>query len=155
MSFQWLYRSLRASLRKPGHAEPILHAGAEAGPIKEEAPVQESAPRKPEEAVGMESSHGEHCPFLNRSDHRCAEHFNLDQLDFALEHCFDQYQTCPIYFELLNERLERRYEGATAPAASQRQQPRIRSPWKGSRTTTNDGRLVQVQIPARYTKQSA
>ncbi|MGH7214073.1 MAG: hypothetical protein ACREIT_04860 [Tepidisphaeraceae bacterium] len=50
---------------------------------------------------------GRHCPFLNRSDDRCAEHFKLDHLSHAYKHCFDRYTACPTYIELLCERRVR------------------------------------------------
>ena len=49
-----------------------------------------------------------HCPFLNRSDQRCSEMFNLDHLQHAFKHCFDQYHACPMYAQLLAERQGRR-----------------------------------------------
>jgi len=51
-----------------------------------------------------------HCPFVNRSDTRCAEHFKLSELDHAMEYCFGKYQLCPTYVELLGERQVRRRE---------------------------------------------
>ncbi len=45
-----------------------------------------------------------HCPFLNRADYRCSNHFSLDHLDRAFDHCFGAYQSCPTYQEMLNER---------------------------------------------------
>lgn len=61
----------------------------------------------------MPSSPGQHCPFLNRSDPRCAGNFSLDRLGHALRHCFGQYAACPTYVELLVERRARRSgEGA-------------------------------------------
>jgi hypothetical protein len=53
-----------------------------------------------------------HCPFLNRSDPRCASHFSIDHLGAAFDQCFDQYPTCPAYRELLLERRARRGEPA-------------------------------------------
>jgi len=53
------------------------------------------------------SDHESHCPFLNRTDHRCANHFSLDKLDRAFNHCFGQYQACPTYQEMLSERRGR------------------------------------------------
>ena len=50
-----------------------------------------------------------HCPFLNRADPRCSNHFSLDSLDHAFAYCFGQYQQCPVYGELLSER--RRWRG--------------------------------------------
>jgi len=51
---------------------------------------------------------GHHCPFLNRADARCGENFSLERLDHAYEYCFNRYQTCAIYHELLVERQVRR-----------------------------------------------
>ena len=51
---------------------------------------------------------GNHCPFLNRADRRCSEHFSLDHLQHAFKYCFDRYTTCPMYMELLSERRSRR-----------------------------------------------
>ncbi len=45
-----------------------------------------------------------HCPFLNRADYRCSNHFSLDHLDRAFDHCFGAYQACPTYQEMLSER---------------------------------------------------
>lgn len=49
-----------------------------------------------------------HCPFLNRADSRCSNHFSLDRLGHAFDHCFGSYKTCPTYLELLVERRVRR-----------------------------------------------
>src|SRR4051812_27247677 len=54
----------------------------------------------------------QHCPFLNRSDGRCAAHFSLLSLSEAFEQCFDQYATCVVYRELLLERRIRRAEAS-------------------------------------------
>ena len=56
------------------------------------------------------SDHESHCPFLNRSDYRCANHFSLDKLDAAFDHCFGAYQACPTYLEMLDERKTRQKE---------------------------------------------
>jgi hypothetical protein len=53
-----------------------------------------------------------HCPFLNRSDERCAAHFSLNGMTEAFEQCFDQYAACAVYRELLLERRVRRAEAA-------------------------------------------
>ena len=60
----------------------------------------------------------EHCPFLNRSDERCAENFNIDHLQHAFKFCFGRYKTCPSYIELLVERRIRRGEAAERMAAT-------------------------------------
>jgi hypothetical protein len=39
----------------------------------------------------------EHCPFLNRSDERCSENFNIDHLQYAFRFCFGRYKACPAY----------------------------------------------------------
>jgi hypothetical protein len=62
---------------------------------------------------------GEHCPFLNRADQRCSDHFSLDHLGQALSHCFGRYQTCPVYLELLAERKVRRSTAHASPALVQ------------------------------------
>jgi hypothetical protein len=54
------------------------------------------------------SNHESHCPFLNRADHRCGNHFSLDKLDRAFDHCFGEYHACPTYQEMRRERRERR-----------------------------------------------
>ena len=48
--------------------------------------------------------HGRHCPFLNRSQPGCSAYLTLERLRHAFEYCFDEYQTCPLYSELLVER---------------------------------------------------
>lgn len=54
---------------------------------------------------------GQHCPFLNRTDARCSRHFSLDALDYAFDYCFDYYEGCAVYLELLAERRVRRARG--------------------------------------------
>lgn len=51
-----------------------------------------------------------HCPFLNRSDARCAERFQVVHLQHAFRYCFQTYKACPTYLELLVERRVRRVE---------------------------------------------
>jgi hypothetical protein len=58
------------------------------------------------------SDHGTHCPFLNRADSRCSYHFSLERLNHAFGYCFDQYQQCPAYLEMLVERRLRRMIGS-------------------------------------------
>ena len=67
-----------------------------------------------------------HCPFLNRTDSRCSDHFKLDHLQHAFKFCFGAYKTCPVYLELLLERRVRRmyaggkesFHGGQSPAVS-------------------------------------
>ena len=49
-----------------------------------------------------------HCPFLNRSDARCNQCFNLKGLGHAYAFCFGDYQACPNYQKLLGERQQHR-----------------------------------------------
>jgi hypothetical protein len=79
----------------------------------------------------------EHCPFLNRSDRRCAKHLNISHLDHALEFCFDRFEQCPVYFQLADERKQRGQSAFTNTA------------------TYAASRLIQVKVPAGYQKQSA
>ncbi|MEZ0265954.1 MAG: hypothetical protein ACAI43_14585 [Phycisphaerae bacterium] len=57
------------------------------------------------------SDRGHHCPFLNRADSRCSDHFSLDQLDHAFDYCFGYYDACASYQQLLAERQARRSSG--------------------------------------------
>jgi hypothetical protein len=50
---------------------------------------------------------GQHCPFLNRTDARCADHFRLEDLPHAFRYCFGRYKACPTYLELRIERRQR------------------------------------------------
>jgi hypothetical protein len=54
------------------------------------------------------SDHGDHCPFLNRSDARCSKNFSLDRLNNTYDYCFGEYAACSTYLELLVERRVRR-----------------------------------------------
>jgi hypothetical protein len=90
------------------------------------------------------SHHGEHCPFLNRADHRCSGFFNLNNLEHALEHCFDKYEACPVYATLFTERVERRNQAIG--------EGRLADIEAGSESGR---RLVQVKIASRYSKQPA
>jgi hypothetical protein len=54
---------------------------------------------------------GHHCPFLNRADARCSQHFSLDRLGHAFDYCFGYYEGCGVYLELLAERRVRRARG--------------------------------------------
>ena len=37
------------------------------------------------------------CPFMDLTDPRCADHFNLVNLTAAFSHCVGRYQSCPVY----------------------------------------------------------
>jgi hypothetical protein len=88
----------------------------------------------------------DHCPFLNRSDRRCSEHFRLDHLQHAFKYCFDEYQTCPVYAEQLAERQGRRAAaavGAGAVAAGTAVK-------HASSNNTHREVVVSITLPARY-----
>src|SRR5258706_16151746 len=62
------------------------------------------------------AEHDHNCPFLNRADERCSEHFHLEKLQHAFAHCFDHFHACPVYIERLIERRMQR-QSATATGA--------------------------------------
>jgi len=43
------------------------------------------------------------CPFVDKSDARCATHLTLANLTRAFAHCAGDYTVCPIYEQLVNE----------------------------------------------------
>ena len=45
-----------------------------------------------------------HCPFANRNDARCVKHFSVNRLQYAFDHCFNDYPSCSTYREMLGER---------------------------------------------------
>jgi hypothetical protein len=91
------------------------------------------------------SAPGEHCPFLNRSDDRCSDHFNIGRLGFAFDHCFGSYNACPVYLELLVERRLRRLSGSLH-----------RPETDGDKLRSRDARsLVQVTISHRHPQRAA
>ena len=70
-----------------------------------------------------------HCPFLNRTDSRCSNHFSLDRLGHAFQYCFGQYKACPTYLELLVERRVRHasdmiLQSANASSSQESPEPR-------------------------------
>jgi hypothetical protein len=77
-----------------------------------------------------------HCPFLNRADTRCSEHFSLDSLGHAFDYCFGYYEGCAVYLELLAERRIMRARGQDLDESS-----------NGS--SYND-RLIQVTVSGRH-----
>ena len=58
-----------------------------------------------------------HCPFLNRADARCGNHFSLTTMADAFDECFGCYAGCPTYHELLSERRERQEQQGHRPTA--------------------------------------
>ncbi len=95
------------------------------------------------------SEHEPHCPFLNRADYRCSNHFSLDKLDKAFHHCFGEYQSCPTYAEMLSERRQGRSlvaasAGLTGPVVYASLTVRTRPP----NVTVNPVRLPIKQAAA-------
>ncbi len=43
------------------------------------------------------------CPFLEKLDARCGEHFSVNNLSDAFGHCFGRYRSCPVYQRLIDE----------------------------------------------------
>jgi hypothetical protein len=43
------------------------------------------------------------CPFVDKSDARCATHLTLANIARAFAHCADEYTDCPIYQKLITE----------------------------------------------------
>ena len=93
---------------------------------------------------------GEHCPFLNRSDHRCGDKLRLDHIDHAFDYCFGDYKACSVYLEQLAERRVRRLCGLLTPpgsAGSSEDDPdAIRTPRRP---------LVQLTVAAPHTARAA
>ena len=89
----------------------------------------------------------EHCPFLNRSDARCAENFNIDHLQHAFKFCFGRYKACTTYVELLVERRMRRNEAAE----------RMHALTETTAATVNhaNDRLIQITVSARHAQHVA
>ena len=53
------------------------------------------------------------CPFVNKNDSRCANHWTLYNITQAFLHCADRYATCPAYKELIAD--DRTSRQADAP----------------------------------------
>src|SRR5688572_20056312 len=88
-----------------------------------------------------------HCPFLNRADHRCSGYFSIERLQHAFEHCFHAYKACGIYRELLVERQSRRSQAAAASGGAGR------IVWATAcstpeRDVTTSTQFVQVRLPS-------
>ena len=104
----------------------------------------------------MPESTNPHCPFLNRADRRCAEHFSLDRLGHAFEFCFDAYKTCPTYLQLLVERQVKRVSGGAGVAAAVKGgDMKIGSGENACRADNADRNLVQITLPRRYAQSAA
>ncbi len=56
------------------------------------------------------------CPFLDRSDPRCATHLTLANITRAFAHCADRYCECPVHRQLVREMIcDGHYEKTAAP----------------------------------------
>lgn len=44
------------------------------------------------------------CPFADRAESKCAAHWTLANVGQAFEHCADNYEHCPVYLNLIDER---------------------------------------------------
>jgi hypothetical protein len=76
-----------------------------------------------------------HCPFLNRADNRCSEHFSLDRLGHTFDYCFGYYEGCAVYLELLVERRVMRARGHGG---------------EGAGDGNDYGKLIQVTVGGRH-----
>lgn len=55
------------------------------------------------------------CPFINGRERRCARNMKLDRLDYAVAVCADDFERCPVFWEMLaRRRNEKRKEAAPA-----------------------------------------
>ena len=88
----------------------------------------------------------EHCPFLNRSDARCSENFNIDHLQHAFRFCFGRYKACTTYVELLVERRLRRGDVAAERHAFAAAAPS---------NSSHADRFVQVTVTAGHAQHAA
>lgn len=105
-------------------------------------------------------AHDHHCPFLNKSDARCSNYFQLSNLEHAFEYCFDRYQACPVYLERLVERRVRRIEAKLAYSGSPEMEApaRLRPAHVSTIDRESPAVFVQVSVSARglaYERQAA
>lgn len=82
-----------------------------------------------------------HCPFLNRADSRCSEHFSLDRLGHTFDYCFGYYEGCAVYLELLVERRVMRARGQEVHGAGD--------------DSNFGGKLIQVTVSGRNSHRAA
>jgi hypothetical protein len=88
---------------------------------------------------------GPHCPFLNRTDARCAGFLSLESLRHSYNYCFGNYAACQVYTQLLIERRVRRGETSLihSPAAGMSLAGTLAGARLGS---TGPGQLVQLSM---------
>jgi len=75
---------------------------------------------------------GRHCPFLNRDDDRCADHFRVGSLRQAFAHCVSEYTSCPTYALMLQERRARIAAEIDRPAVVRPMRPAVQVTVRGS-----------------------
>ena len=107
------------------------------------------------------AEHDHNCPFLNRADERCSEHFHLEKLQHAFAHCFDHFHACPVYIERV---IERRMQRQSAGALDEQGDIHGRQISIDEDESCTDDRqlagrqassrqvLVQISIPVRYAR---
>ncbi len=88
-----------------------------------------------------------HCPFLNRTDHRCAAYFSIEGLQHAFEHCFHAYKSCEVYHELLAERMTRRGQAAAGEGSEAPAGPFVWASACKPAESDVKTRFVQVRLP--------
>ena len=94
---------------------------------------------------------GHHCPFLNRADSRCSRHFSLDSLGHAFDYCFDYYEGCSVYLELLAERRVMRSRAQRGSSGGMQYSDGA----AGDGGTYYDDKLIQVTVAGRIAQGAA
>lgn len=54
---------------------------------------------------------GQICPYIDVADPRCAGHLNLGHIRDAFDLCVCDFEHCPVYRQLKNERIARSGRG--------------------------------------------
>ena len=58
------------------------------------------------------------CPFVDKSDDRCAAHMTLRNVLQAFLHCADRYSDCPVYSQMVARAFTSDLKASPALAAS-------------------------------------
>lgn len=88
------------------------------------------------------------CPYVNRADGRCASHLNVSDLHFAFDHCFDRFESCPVYAEISAER-DRQIAAAAATVEAGSDRPTVSVAPGLNRWKRLSSRLVQLTCRRR------
>ncbi len=56
------------------------------------------------------------CPFINGEDKRCAAKLKLDNIDYAVAVCADDFTECPVFWELLARKRDESETHTTSAA---------------------------------------